>query len=71
MAFDENMPESEAHAQWLDYCRSYGYDRQQASDAARLAFMKLLTASQREQFMELAWEMNGQLATSDVGDKRA
>jgi hypothetical protein len=38
-------------AEWNRFCDSKGYVKRQASHACRLAFMNLLSADQREQFM--------------------
>jgi hypothetical protein len=37
--------------EWNQFCDSKGYVKRQASHACRIAFMKLLSAEQREQMM--------------------
>lgn len=43
-------------AEWNQFCDSKGYVKRQASHACRIAFMKLLTAEQREQMMYQAMQ---------------
>jgi hypothetical protein len=43
-------------AEWNAFCDSKGYVKRQASHACRIAFMKLLSAEQREQMMYQAMQ---------------
>ncbi len=43
-------------SEWNRFCDSKGYVKRQASHACRIAFMQLLSADQREQFMQRAME---------------
>jgi len=38
-------------AEWNSFCDTNGYVRRQASHACRIAFMRLLSAKEREGFM--------------------
>ena len=42
--------------EWNQFCDNKGYVKRQASHACRIAFMKLLTAEQREQMMAQAMQ---------------
>lgn len=43
-------------AEWNTFCDSKGYVKRQASHACRIAFMKMLSAEQREQMMYQAMQ---------------